>query len=82
MRVNDFLGVLGRLLQQMSDPQAKYSVALPDLPRFRRLWIRLPELAKRRTGFSALFVDDAGRVEEVGVKMTNGQRSPNSSACQ
>ena len=42
MRVNDFLGVLGELPQQMSDPQAKYSVALPDLPRFRRLWNRLP----------------------------------------
>jgi len=68
MRVNDFLGVLGELLQQMSDPQAKCSVALPDLPRFRRLWNRLPELAKRRTGFSALFVDDAGRVEEVASK--------------
>jgi len=29
------------------------------------LWDRLPELAKRRTGFSALFVDDSGRVEEL-----------------
>jgi hypothetical protein len=68
MQVNYFLGVLGELLQQMRDPQAKYSVALPDLPRFRRLWNRLPEMAKRRTGFSALFVDDSGRVEEVASK--------------
>jgi hypothetical protein len=65
MRVNYFLGVLGELLQRMSDPQAKYSIALPDLPQFRRLWERLPELAKQRTGISALFVSDAGRVEEV-----------------
>src|SRR5262252_8708783 len=65
MQVNDFPGVLGELLQQMRDPQAKYSVALPDLPRFRRLWNRLPNPAKRRTGISALFVDDAGRVREV-----------------
>jgi len=68
MQVNDFPGVLGELLQQMRDPQAKYSVALPDLPRFRRLWNRLPNPAKRRTGISALFVDDAGRVREVASK--------------
>jgi hypothetical protein len=64
MRVNYFLGVLGELLQRMSDPEAKYSIALPDIPQFRRLWNRLPELAKRRTGISALFVNDSGRVEE------------------
>ncbi len=65
---NHFLRVLGELLQQMRDPQAKYSVALPDLPQFHRLWNRLPNPAKRRTGFSALFVDDAGRVREVVSK--------------
>jgi hypothetical protein len=68
MQVNDFLGVLGELLQQMRDPQAKYSVALPDLWQFRRLWDSLPEMAKRRTGFSALFVDDSGSVEELASK--------------
>lgn len=67
MRVNYFLGVLGELLQRMSDSKAKYSIALPDLPQFRRLWDRLPELAKRRTGISALFVNDSGRVEEVAL---------------
>ena len=65
MRVNYFLGVLGELLQRMSDPEAKYSIALPDLPQFRQLWKRLPELAKRRTTISALFVNSSGRVEEV-----------------
>jgi len=68
MQVNHFLRVLGELLQQMRDPRAKYSVALPDLPQFRRLWDRLPDPAKRRTGISALFVDDAGRVREVASK--------------
>lgn len=68
MRVNYFLGVLGELLQRMNDPGAKYSIALPDLSQFRRLWDRLPELAKRRTGISALFVNDSGRVEEVASK--------------
>jgi hypothetical protein len=68
MRVNYFLGVLGELLQRMSDPEAKYSIALPDLPQFRRLWERLPELAKRRTTISALFVSGSGDVEEVASK--------------
>ena len=68
MRVNYFLGVLGELLQRMSDPEAKYSIALPDLPQFRRLWERLPELAKRRTTISALFVSESGHVEEVASK--------------
>jgi hypothetical protein len=68
MRVNYFLGVLGELLQRMSDPEAKYSIALPDLPQFRRLWERLPVLAKQRTGISALFVSDSGRVEEVAAR--------------
>lgn len=65
MRVNYFLGVMGGLLQRMNDPKAKYSIALPDLPQFRRLWARLAALAKRRTGISALFVADSGQVEEV-----------------
>ena len=65
MRVNYFLGILGELLQRMSDPQARYSIALPDLPQFRRLWERLPSLAKERTGISALFVASSGKVEEV-----------------
>lgn len=68
MRVNYFLGVLGELLQRMSDPEAKYSIALPDLPQFRRLWDRLPAQAKGRTGISALFVNDSGRIEEVASK--------------
>ncbi len=68
MRVNYFLGVLGELLQRMTDPAAKYSIALPDLPQFRRLWDRLPELAKQRTGISALFVSESGRVDEVAPR--------------
>jgi hypothetical protein len=65
MRVNFFLGALGELLQRMDDPQARYSVALPDLPQFRRLWHRLPTLAKERTQISALFVAGSGQIEEV-----------------
>ena len=67
-RANYFLEVLGELLQLMRDSEAKYSVALPDLPKFRRLWNRVPDLAKRRTGISALFVNYSGRVREVVSK--------------
>ena len=64
MRVNFFLGALGELLQRMSDPQARYSIAMPDLPQYRRLWERVPRLAKERTGVSALFVTRRD-VEEI-----------------
>jgi hypothetical protein len=64
MRVNYFIAMLGETLQRMSDPSAKYSIALPDMPQFRRLWTRLPELAKTRTNISALFVDPVGGIVE------------------
>jgi hypothetical protein len=65
MQNNYFLGVLGELLQRMHDQNASYSIALPDLPKFRRLWNQLPALAKQRTGISALFIDDKGTVTHV-----------------
>jgi hypothetical protein len=64
MRVNYFLATLGELLQRMDDPAARYSIALPDLKQFRRLWSRLPSLAKSRTQITAL-VRATGEVEEV-----------------
>ncbi len=65
MRVNYFIGILGETLQRMNDPAAKYSIALPDVPQFRRLWGRLPRLAKQRTQVSVLFVTAKGLVTEV-----------------
>lgn len=65
MRVNYFLAILGELLQRTTDPSAKHSIALPEMRQFRRLWERLPPLAKSRTGISALFVDEDGHVVEV-----------------
>ena len=65
MRVNYFIGILGETLQRMSDPDARYSIALPDLQQFRRLWDRLPELAKRRTQITAIFVSESGKVSHV-----------------
>ena len=60
MRVNYFIGILGELLQRMSDPNAKYSIALPDMEQFHRLWAKLPAFAKERTGITILFVDKSG----------------------
>jgi hypothetical protein len=62
MRVNYFLTILGETLQRMDDRRARYSIALPDLRQYRNLWARLPQLAKDRTGISALFVDQSGRI--------------------
>lgn len=53
MGVNYFIGILGETLQRMDDPAAKYSIALPDLEQYRRLWERLPALAKGRTRISS-----------------------------
>ena len=63
MRVNYFLHVLGEAPQRMDDPHAAYSIALPDLKQFRNLWGRLPQLAKQRTGITAIFVNEDGNVE-------------------
>lgn len=65
MRVNYFLSILGETLQRMEYPQAKYSIALPDIQQFRNLWERLPHLAKSRTGITAIFVDEIGNISEV-----------------
>ena len=62
MRVNYFLSALGELLQRMDNPDVSYSIAFPDIQQFRRLWERLPTLAKSRTGISALFVGVDGNV--------------------
>ena len=64
MRVNYFIAMLGETLQRMADPDAKYSIAMPDIAQFRGLWQRLPQLAKQRTLISALFVTSDGIVSE------------------
>lgn len=69
MRLNYFLGVLGETLQRMDDPHAAYSIALPDLKQFRNLWLRLPQLAKQRTGITAIFVSEEGRVDHLGTSL-------------
>lgn len=65
MRVNYFIGILGETLQRMSDPVARYSIALPDLAQYRRLWQRLPKLAKSRSQIPLILVSKTGRIEHV-----------------
>ena len=65
MRANYFLGVLGELLCRMNDPDAKYSIAVPDVPQFRNLWRRFPAEAKSRTRITTLFVGESGVLEEI-----------------
>jgi hypothetical protein len=66
--IDSFVSVLGEILQRMDDPHTKYSIALPDVEPLRRLWGRLPELAKARMGITALFVDPAGAVTELSLQ--------------
>jgi hypothetical protein len=66
MRVNYFLAMLSETLQRMNDPAAKYSIALPDHRQVKKLWTRLPEIAKSRTGITILFVGGEGNVQEIG----------------
>jgi hypothetical protein len=63
---NYFLNGLAELLQRMDDPDARYSLAFPDLPRYQGLWQRLPALVKMRLRLGMLFVDEKGNVREVG----------------
>jgi hypothetical protein len=64
MRVNYFVAILGETLQRMHDPEAIYSIALPDMQQFQNLWQRLPTLAKQRTGISVLFIDKDGKITQ------------------
>ena len=63
MRVNYFIGILGETLQRMDDENARYSIAFPDMDQFRRLWDKLPSLAKKRTTIDMLLVSKDGTIE-------------------
>lgn len=65
MRVNYFLSILGETLQRMDDPNARYTIALPDIAQYRGLWQRLPALAKKRTTIDIMFVQPDGSIEEL-----------------
>ena len=67
MRVNYFIAMLGETLQRMDDKNSRYSIALPKMPQYEGLWRRLPELAKKRTTISILFVDEKQKVTHLLV---------------
>ena len=58
MRNNYFISVLGETLQRMNCPNTRYSIALPDIQKFRRLWAELPDLAKERVKIDCIFVSE------------------------
>ena len=62
MRVNYFIGILGEILQRMNDINARYSIAFPDIEQYRRLWNKLPRLAKERTAIDLILVDETGNI--------------------
>ncbi len=64
-RKNYFLVALGEALLRMENPELLYSIALPEMREFRRLWMKLPEFAKSRLGITALFVRADGHVDQV-----------------
>jgi hypothetical protein len=61
-QVSYFLGMLGELVQRMSDPNARYGIALPDDPQYRGLVKRLPRLAKERLRLVTYLVAPDGEV--------------------
>lgn len=54
---NYFVGMLGELVQRMSDPEATYAIALPDNRQYRGLVDRLPTMAKERLRLGVFWVD-------------------------
>lgn len=68
MSRNYFFGVIGSLLQRMTDEHAHYALAMPDVPPFINLVARFPELARRRTQLWFLLIrrdSDGFSVREV-----------------
>ena len=60
MSRNYFFGVIGSLLQRMTEENAHYALAMPDVPPFVNLVARFPELARRRTHLWFLLVSRDG----------------------
>lgn len=68
MSRNYFFGVIGNLLQRMTDEIAHYALAIPEVPPFINLVARFPELARRRTQLWFLLVRrDGGTFAVRGV---------------
>jgi hypothetical protein len=68
---NYFVGMLGELVQRMSDPLATYAIALPDNRQYRGLFERLPLMAKERLGLVVFWVARGSEGLEVDVDATH-----------
>ena len=63
MQNNYFVSILGEILQRMEDCQTEYSIALPDISKYRRLWNEFPQLAKKRTKINLILVSSNGEID-------------------
>lgn len=73
-QTNYFIGALGELVQRMTDPQARYGLALPDNAFNRGLVARLPRLAWDRLNLGVYLVSRRG--DDYGVRELKGQEDP------
>ncbi len=64
---NNFLQVLGQILQRMTDPTAEYGVALPAHSSYTELVLKLPKRIREALRLDFYFVRPSGTVYEVGV---------------
>ena len=62
--------MLGELVQRMSDPAAKYGIAIPDNRQYRGLVDRLPRYASEQLGFVVFWVTRDGANLAVEVEET------------
>lgn len=58
----DFKTGLGQLVLRMSDADANYGIAVPDLPRFQDLCASFPERVRASLNIHWLFVDAGAHV--------------------
>ena len=78
MRANHFLGVLGELLCRTTDREAKYSIAVPDVPQFRNLWRRLPAEAKPELASQLSACEKRALWRRLEARFLEDWRSPQS----
>lgn len=65
MQLNYFLAILGEIIQRIDSEEVKYSIALPNLDRYRTLWNNLSDLVKARLGVTLLLVSEEGEISEI-----------------
>lgn len=64
---NNFLQVLGQILQRMADQGTEYGVALPAHASYVELVLKLPKRVRQALQLNFYFVRPSGTTYEVGV---------------